>query len=217
MFDLTLTFDNGPEPDVTPFVLDVLKRRGIRSTFFAIGEKLALPGRRALAERAKAEGHWIGNHTWTHSGPLGLRQHAGVAEQEIAETQNEIGPLAHASRFFRPQGGGGSIGPQLLSRDAVDVIQRQRLTCVLWNAIPGDWRDADGWVDRALEQCAAQPWTLMVLHDIPGGAMRHLDRFLAAVAEHNGRIRQDFPPDCVPIVEGTIVRPIDEYLTARSS
>ena len=71
MFDLTLTFDNGPEPDVTPHVLDVLKRRNIRSTFFVIGKNLAMPGRRALSERAKAEGHWIGNHTWTPAGPLG--------------------------------------------------------------------------------------------------------------------------------------------------
>ena len=40
VFDLTLSFDNGPTPDVTPFVLDVLARRGVKSTFFVIGEKL---------------------------------------------------------------------------------------------------------------------------------------------------------------------------------
>jgi hypothetical protein len=43
--------------------------------------------------------------------------------------------------------------------------------------------------------------------------MRHLDRFLDRVQEAGGNIRQDFPPDCVPIVEGVIVRPIDDYLT----
>ena len=67
MFDLTLSFDNGPEPDVTPAVLDILARRNLRATFFVIGDKLAQPGRRALAERAHAEGHWIGNHSYTHS------------------------------------------------------------------------------------------------------------------------------------------------------
>ena len=50
MFDLTLSFDNGPTPDVTPQVLDVLARRGVKSTFFVIGEKLMV--NRALAERA---------------------------------------------------------------------------------------------------------------------------------------------------------------------
>ena len=52
MFDLTLSFDNGPEPGATPRVLDILAERGIKTTFFVIGEKLADPERRALAERA---------------------------------------------------------------------------------------------------------------------------------------------------------------------
>ena len=63
MFDLTLSFDNGPEPDVTPSVLDVLAARNIQTTFFVIGSKLQDPERRALSERAREEGHWIGNHT----------------------------------------------------------------------------------------------------------------------------------------------------------
>ena len=48
MFDLTLTFDNGPEPGVTPRVLDILRERGIKTTFFVIGEKLGDPERRRL-------------------------------------------------------------------------------------------------------------------------------------------------------------------------
>ena len=55
MYDLTLTFDNGPDPDVTPHVLDILAERGIKTTFFVIGEKLLDPERRSLAERARAE------------------------------------------------------------------------------------------------------------------------------------------------------------------
>ena len=71
MFDLTLTFDNGPEPIVTAQVLDVLGERGIKTTFFVIGEKLADPERRKLAVRTHDEGHWIGTHTYTHTVPLG--------------------------------------------------------------------------------------------------------------------------------------------------
>jgi peptidoglycan/xylan/chitin deacetylase (PgdA/CDA1 family) len=70
MFDLTLSFDNGPTPEVTPHVLDVLCRHRVKSTFFVIGQKVAQ--HHALAERAHAEGHWIGNHTWSHSLPFGL-------------------------------------------------------------------------------------------------------------------------------------------------
>ena len=62
MFDLTLTFDNGPEPETTPFVLDVLADRSIRTTFFVVGHKLSTPEGRELARRAHEEGHWIGNH-----------------------------------------------------------------------------------------------------------------------------------------------------------
>jgi peptidoglycan-N-acetylglucosamine deacetylase len=209
--DLTLTFDNGPEPEVTPAVLDVLARRSICSTFFVVGSKIAGPEGRELAERAFAEGHWIGNHTWTHSLPLGYRE-PEAPEEEIGRTQRAIGALAHPRKLFRPFGGGGRLHEGLLSRAAVDFLVRGRFTCVLWNAIPRDWDDPDGWVERALTQCQSAPWVLMVLHDLPTGAMRHLDRFLDRANEQGIRLRQDFPPDCVPIVEGRVVLPMDDYV-----
>lgn len=216
MFDVTLTFDNGPDPQATPLVLDVLAKRQLRTTFFVVGEMLDAPGGRALAERAHAEGHVIGNHTWTHSGPLGTRAEADIAEREIGRTQQAIGALAHEHRYFRPQGGGGALGPHLLNAQALDFLQRGKFTLVLWNAIPGDWKDPDGWVERALAQCRAQPWTLLVLHDIASGAMRHLEGFLDALAMSGGRIRQDLPPDCVPMLDGVVVHPIENYVTAAA-
>jgi peptidoglycan/xylan/chitin deacetylase (PgdA/CDA1 family) len=219
MFDLTLTFDNGPEPEATPGVLDVLSRRGIKAAFFVIGEKLNRPEGRKLAERAHAEGHWIGNHSWTHSVPLGQRREADVAEFEIGRTQAAMKGLVHPRRYFRPFGGGGNLDRRLMSKPVVDYLVRGRYTCVLWNSIPRDWNDPDGWVERALSHCTSQPntlqsWTLMVLHDLPTGAMRYLDAFLDKVGEAGGRIRQDFPPDCVPILDGVVVRPIDDYVAA---
>jgi hypothetical protein len=53
-----------------------------------------------------------------------------------------------------------------------------------------DWADPEGWVETALAQLARQYWTLMVLHDVRSGAMRHLDRFLAEVKELGGRLRR---------------------------
>lgn len=213
MYDLTLSFDNGPEPSVTPFVLDELGRRGIRTTFFVIGEKLSAPGGRALAERAKAEGHHIGNHTWTHSIPLGRRTEPDIAEVEIGRTQALMGDLVHADRYFRPFGGGGLIGAHLMNAGVLNFLQAGGYTCVLWNSIPRDFADADGWVETALAQCESQPWTLMVLHDLPNGATRHLPRFLDEVAARGGRIRQDFPPDCLPIVRGEVVSDIEPLVT----
>ena len=214
MYDLTLTFDNGPDPDVTPRVLDILAARGIKTTFFVIGEKLADPARRRLAERAHGEGHWIGNHTFTHSIPLGEQSGHDTAEREIGRTQAMIGDLAHPARWFRPFGRGGNLDKRLLKPSVVDYLTRNRHSCVLWNSIPRDWDDPDGWTVRALDQCSRQPWTLMVLHDLPTGAMAHLERFLDRASAAGARFRQDFPPACVPIREGEIALPINDYVSS---
>jgi peptidoglycan/xylan/chitin deacetylase (PgdA/CDA1 family) len=213
VYDLTLTFDNGPDPDVTPRVLDILAERGIKTTFFVIGEKLADPARRDLAKRAHGEGHWIGNHTFTHSIPLGEQTDRKTAENEIGRTQSAIGDLAHPQRWFRPFGGGGNLDTRLLKPSVVDYLSRNKHSCVLWNAIPRDWDDPDGWTGRALDQCSRQPWTLMVLHDLPTGAMDHLERFLDRAEAAGARFRQDFPPQCVPIRNGEIARPIHDYVS----
>ena len=209
MFDLTLSFDNGPTPEVTPHVLDVLCRHRVKSTFFVIGQKVAQ--QKALAERAHAEGHWIGNHTWSHSVPFGLMT-PDAAISEFDRTQQAIGSLLHRHRFFRPYGQGGNLDNRLLSRAVLEYLARETATIVLWSALPRDWNDPDGWVERALAQIAAQPWSLMVLHDLPTGAMRHLDRFLGLVADRGGRVRQDFPPDCLPMIDGRLTQPLDRYL-----
>ena len=120
--EVTLTFDNGPEPAVTPRVLDILGNAGIGATFFALGSKLAVPERRAIAKRAHAEGHWIGNHTMTHTTPLGRLADPAKAIGEILETQALIDELGHPDRLFRPFGGGGELGRHLLNEAAVQVL-----------------------------------------------------------------------------------------------
>jgi peptidoglycan/xylan/chitin deacetylase (PgdA/CDA1 family) len=213
VIEVTLTFDNGPEPEVTPLVLDVLARRKISATFFVLGRKLATLEGRKLAERAHAEGHWLGNHTWSHTRPFGMTRDPKAPEAEIGRTQTELGPLAHPRRYFRPFGEGGRLDRRLLSPAAVDFLVGGGFTCVLWNAVPRDWEDPDGWIERALDQVRARTWSLLVLHDLPTGAMRHLDRFIEAVTAE-GRFRQDFPADCVPILDGRIVRPLEDFVTA---
>ena len=179
-----------------------------------LGAKLADPARRRLAERAHAAGHWIGNHTMTHGTPLGRLKDAAAARREILETEKLIGPLAHPDRLFRPFGGEGKIGPHLLSSAAVNVLEKNRMTCVLWNAIPRDWDDPRGWVETALAQCRAQPWTLLVLHDLPTGAMDNLATLIARARERGGDFRQDFPPECVPIRRGEVLAALHPYVTA---
>lgn len=210
--EVTLSFDNGPEPGATPQVLEVLERFGVKATFFVLGAKLADPARRALAARAHAQGHWIGNHTKTHAVPLGRISDEDTLRDEIVGTQELIGELAHPDRLFRPFGGGGELGPHLLNRNALALLKANRMTCVLWNAIPRDWADPVGWVETAIAQCGAQPRTLLVLHDLPTGAMVRLDQFIRRVLAAGGRFRQDFPAGLVPLVRGEAVAPLDAYV-----
>ncbi|HEY1944085.1 MAG TPA: polysaccharide deacetylase family protein [Roseiarcus sp.] len=209
---ITTSFDNGPDPDVTPQVLDTLRRHDIRSSFFVLGERLR--DRRKLAERAHAEGHWIGNHTYNHVVPLGTSAEAGMSAGEITRTQALIGELAHERRFFRPLGGGGGgqLDERLLNDEALKTLVEGQYTCVLWNVVPGDWAYPEGWVERALRLCFETDHALMVLHDLPTGAMAGLDRFLSAAKDRGAVFQQDFPEACVPLEQGRISGPIESYV-----
>ncbi len=208
MSTVALSFDNGPDPEVTPLVLDVLARRGVKASFFVLGMHLASRERMKFAERAAAEGHRIGNHSFTHRVPLGNDPAPDAVEREIGATERLLGSLAQNPKLFRPFGGGGKIGPHLLSPAAVDHLVSNHYTCVLWNSVPEDWIDQDAWVDRAIADAASRSHTLVVMHDILRRAMSHLDRFIGALLDEGHRITDAFPAECIPIERGEIVREI---------
>jgi peptidoglycan-N-acetylglucosamine deacetylase len=196
-----VTFDNGPTPGVTDAVLDVLAGRGVPATFFVVGRQLAAQGGRRLAERTVAEGHWIGNHGLTHTTPLGLLPDAD-ADREIDDTQALLAGLAHPDRLFRPFATGGAIDERLLGPHAIDHLLAHRFTCVLWNSVPHDWDDPDGWVDRSLADISGHDHTVVVLHDLDTGAMAHLGPWLDRLQATGVDITQEFPDSCVPIRRG---------------
>ena len=210
MTKITVTFDNGPDPEVTPLVLDTLKRRDIHATFFAIGEKLR--DRRYYAERARGEGHWIGNHTFTHLVPLGHCREAGFATQEIRRTDDALGDLSHPRRLFRPFGGGGHLNQGLLNQEALEYLQNNKHTCILWNAVPEDWAYPSGWVARALNMCFALDHAVLVLHDVPTGAMDSLGDFLDRAGNAGAIFVQDYPEICVLIESGVIVQNVEPFV-----
>jgi peptidoglycan-N-acetylglucosamine deacetylase len=202
---VTLTFDNGPTPGVTDRVLEILDRERIRSTFFVIGQKLGEPAAASLAREAHAAGHWIGNHTLTHSVAFGDRPDAAYAATEIGETQALIGDLAHREKLFRPYGRSGQIGPHLFSRAALDYLLLHRFRTILWNCIPGDWRDPDGWVETCVEQVGSQDWSVVVLHDIGNGCLARLPELLSRLSELDVTYVQDFPDSVTLTRAGEIV------------
>jgi len=212
---VTLSFDNGPTPGITEGILDILTARGIPAVFFVIGEKLARPGGRALALRARLEGHLIGNHSFTHSAPLGEKPDAEYARREIEETQRLIGELTHEGKLFRPMGGGGVIGPHLLSPAALQILLAGKYTCVLWSSVPGDWKDQESWVERCIAEVTARDWTVVVLHDVEHAALPRLPEFLDRLDSLGVEFRQDFPDDVVITRNGGLVSPLASKIVAR--
>ena len=208
---ITLTFDNGPEPLVTPGVLDCLARHHIRTTFFVMGRKAVTDQGRDLIRRAIAEGHWIGNHTFSHTAALG-RLDPAAALSEFERAEQAIAWIDQPRRLFRPPGS-GKLGRHLLQPAIVEKLIAGSYTCVLWNSVPGDYRDPDGWLERALADYRSRAWTLMALHDLPNGAMAHLEEFLARVEADGVTWTQEFPAECVPIVDGKVVLPLDPYVS----
>lgn len=212
---LTLSFDNGPDPHVTPRVLDVLASHGITAWFFVLGKHLATEEGRRLVERTRDAGHLIGNHSFSHAIPLGEDARPDAVEAELAATDALLAPLVPAPKWFRPFGGGGKLGPHLLSRRAVDHLLAHRYSCVLWNSVPGDWLDPQGWPEEALADCDARSHTLMVLHDIPNACLEGLDGFLHRARARGVRFTTECPPDCVPILGGRVVGDLSGLVATR--
>ena len=222
MRKLTLTFDNGPWPGITPGVLDALDAAGLRATFFLVGTQLEQPEGLALARRARDAGHRFGNHTYSHGAPLGLREAPGEAAQEILRMHAlmEAHGLVGEVPLFRPNGR-GSMGPHLLNEEAVRTLEGLGASVVLWSSVPKDRAavvdQPDLWVEDARRAVEAQEWTLMVLHDRPSGfdapgPMQHLPAFLAW-ARANCEITDELPERCVPLRAGVPTAALERYVT----
>jgi peptidoglycan/xylan/chitin deacetylase (PgdA/CDA1 family) len=210
---VTLTFDNGPTPGITERVLDILDRERIRSTFFIIGRNLADPAAASLAREAHSAGHWIGNHTLTHSLALGDRLDADYASHEIGETQHRIAEWSHPDKLFRPYGNDGLIGPHLLSRAAISYLLANSFRTILWNSVPGDWKDATGWVERCVTQVLENEWSVVVLHDIEAGCLPRLSELLQRLNNLGVIYEQDYPDSVVLTRAGKIVNMSPTYIS----
>lgn len=202
MASVHLSFDNGPHPEGTPAVLDTLRRRGLDATFFVLGKHLATPTGADLARRVRDAGHRLGHHSYSHEIPLGEDPRPEAIEDELGRTHTLLRAIWQGPRWFRPFGGGGRLGPHLLSPAAVDWLGRHAYTCALWNVVPGDWLDPDGWVERALAGVDAQRDAVVVLHDILPDAMANLEYFLMALREEGHSFTTELPPDCTPMIRG---------------
>lgn len=98
---VALTFDDGPDPEITPKILDALAQSGAHATFFVIGKALA--AHPELGRRMLAEGHVIGNHSWRHSRWQNFRRFAWhLREIEAGEQAIAAVDEGRRPRLYRP-------------------------------------------------------------------------------------------------------------------
>lgn len=151
--EVALTFDDGPSP-FTGRVLDVLRAEHVHATFFLCGANAARYPE--LVRRIRAEGHQIGNHTWSHPW-LYLMSEASIAS-EIDRTQDVLQTITgRRPTLFRPPFGVRwfSLWP---------LLRERGLTMVLWSDRGYDGRlDAPGIAKTTLEQL--KPGAIILLHD----------------------------------------------------
>lgn len=152
-----LTFDDGPHPEHTPRILDLLAAHRQRATFFVIGANIA--GNEAILRRMRADGHSIGLHSQRHSRCFNILPKARIradlerCAKTIAEVTGEAPP-----RLFRPPVG-------LRSPQVADVVRDLGLVCTTWSERTCDTRarNARGLALR-LER-AAKPGAIILCHD----------------------------------------------------
>jgi peptidoglycan/xylan/chitin deacetylase (PgdA/CDA1 family) len=100
---VAISIDDGPDPETTPRVLEILDRYAAQATFFCIGKRIAQ--HRALAREITARGHSIENHSYSHPNYFSLLGPRAIAA-EIAAAQETIAAItAQTPRFFRPPAG----------------------------------------------------------------------------------------------------------------
>lgn len=149
---LALTFDDGPDPERTPAVLDALAHHGMKATFFLIGERAARHP--DLVSRLLAEGHDIGNHSWDHPS-LPTLPPARIREQ-LTRTRDLLGPPG--ARYMRPPYGNQTPATNRICRSLGYRV-------VIWSAMGEDWAgdSAEAIAGRIIAK--AKPGGIALLHD----------------------------------------------------
>lgn len=151
---VALTFDDGPSSQFTAQLLDGLKDRGVKATFFVVGENLESPEGKALVKRMADEGHLIGNHTYHHVDLSSLPKEE--AEEEIRKTSDLIREASGVETDY--------IRPPFGALPKEEIFEEE-LLYVKWTVDPLDWKssDAGGIVSSVVNQI--KEGDIILLHD----------------------------------------------------
>lgn len=179
---IALTFDDGPAPPFTEQILDILLDRNVRATFFVCGANVARHPN--VVRRIVAEGHTLGNHTYSH--PYLFFLSAPRIAKEIDLTQDVTERISGIkAQFFRPPYGGRWFG-------LMRVLNKRGMKMVMWSQYAQEWRnDSASIVQETLNRL--EPGSVVLLHDgqqAPGG---YLERIVRKVGGATGLLRRAEP------------------------
>jgi peptidoglycan/xylan/chitin deacetylase (PgdA/CDA1 family) len=154
---VAMTFDDGPHPQNTPRLLDMLRARNIKATFFVIGRSVELHP--SVVRRTVAEGHEIGNHTHTHR----LLSKLGDSEirSELTRCHEAVANAAGVQmKVMRPPYGG------LLQRQREMAHTEFGYPTILWSVDPLDWKRPGPSVVASRIHKGAAPGAIILAHDL---------------------------------------------------
>lgn len=152
---VALTFDNGPDPALTPLVLDILSQYGVKGTFMCLGKRI---GEHPLVvQRIIKEGHIIANHTWDH--PDLTKLPLDEAKKQILSTERKIHQQTGLrTRLFRPPF--GAMNPRIVSE-----LLAMDYKIILWSQDSLDWAGLTGPQVVANIIVPVKPGSIILFHD----------------------------------------------------
>lgn len=154
---IAMTFDDGPNPNNTPRLLDMLRARNIKATFYVVGSNVDLYPQ--IVRRAVAEGHEIGNHSYSHR--LLSKMSDSAIREDLTRCRDAVGRAAGVQpRTLRPPYGG------LLQSQREWVHAEFGYPIILWSVDPLDWKRPGPSVvcSRILSQ--TKPGSIVLAHDL---------------------------------------------------
>ena len=171
---VAMTYDDGPHPKLTPTLLDMLKARGLRATFYLIGNRVVQwPD---IVRRIADEGHEIGNHSWSH--PDLSRMSDRNVIREIDRTSDVIFQVTGRPPVtFRPPYGAFSRRQRLM------LYEERKLPTILWSVDPQDWRRPGASVVAKRIVSGARPGAIILSHDIQSGTVRAMPSTLDTLSD----------------------------------
>ena len=174
---IAMTFDDGPHPKNTPRLLDMLRERNIKATFYVIGRNVDLYPN--VLRRTVSEGHEIGNHTYTH--PILSKLGDSTVREELTKCRDAVARAAGVKpRTLRPPYGA------LLQRQREWIHNELEYPTIMWSVDPLDWKRPGTSVVTSRILSNTTPGAIVLAHDL------HASTVDAMPATLDGLLRKGF-------------------------